>query len=103
MAGIWADALGLDQVGALDDFFRLGGHSLLSTRIVARIRDVFHVEVPLHIFFTDPTVAGLAATLQAGDRGDLIDRTATILLTMNGLTDDELAAAASDADKGGRP
>ncbi len=46
VAGIWAEVLGLDRVGVLDDFFDLGGHSLLSTRIVARLRDAFRTDVP---------------------------------------------------------
>ncbi|HYG64599.1 MAG TPA: amino acid adenylation domain-containing protein, partial [Thermoanaerobaculia bacterium] len=39
LAGIWADLLGLERVGAGDDFFALGGHSLLGTRMVSRLRD----------------------------------------------------------------
>jgi hypothetical protein len=47
LAGIWAQVLGIDQVGARDDFFALGGHSLLAIRVVARIREAFGAEVPV--------------------------------------------------------
>jgi amino acid adenylation domain-containing protein len=94
VAGIWAEALGLDQVGVLDDFFDLGGHSLLSTRIVARIRDAFQVEIPLHRVFAEPTVAGLTRTLleDSGSRG-VVEKTAELLIRLSALSDDQVAQA----------
>ncbi|WP_164494075.1 phosphopantetheine-binding protein, partial [Streptomyces sp. ADI97-07] len=61
LAGIWQDVLHLDRIGVHDNFFDLGGHSLLVTRLVARIRDEMGVEVPPQRFFEDPTVAAVAA------------------------------------------
>jgi amino acid adenylation domain-containing protein len=60
MAGIWSDLLGLERVGILDDFFELGGHSMLAAQIISRVRDAFHVELPLSSIFEKPTVAGLS-------------------------------------------
>jgi amino acid adenylation domain-containing protein len=70
LASIWAAVLGLDRVGAFDDFFDLGGHSLLATQVASRIRDAFGVDLPLREFFGGPTIAGVAGRIEERMRAE---------------------------------
>src|SRR6185369_15687659 len=57
---MWKQVLGVEQISIDDDFFELGGHSLLATQVIARIRQVFKVELGLQVLFAEPTIAGLS-------------------------------------------
>ena len=65
LTGIWAEVLGLERIGPNENFFDLGGHSLLATQVIARIRNVFQLQLPLNELFEYPTVAGLAERVKA--------------------------------------
>ena len=89
---VWAEMLDLEQVGIHDSFLELGGHSLLATRIVSRIRDMFHIEVPLRTLLVASTVAAMAVIMvqrqaEAFDPAEL----ARVLAEVEGLPDEQSA------------
>ncbi|MEA2562142.1 MAG: hypothetical protein QOH06_3646 [Acidobacteriota bacterium] len=59
LEAIWSEVLGRSPIGIDEDFFSLGGHSLLVTRMLTRVQEVFRVEVPLRQFWEAPTIAAL--------------------------------------------
>ncbi|MFE9686822.1 amino acid adenylation domain-containing protein [Streptomyces sp. NPDC006285] len=65
LCALFAEVLGLPEVGMDDDFFDLGGHSLLVTRLLARLRRELDTELAIDEFFQHPTVAGVDAVLSA--------------------------------------
>ncbi len=68
LAEIWGGLLNVQQVGIHDDFFELGGHSLLATRMTNQIRTATGVELALAAVFDRPTVEGIAAIIDEGDK-----------------------------------
>ncbi|HEV7672551.1 MAG TPA: amino acid adenylation domain-containing protein, partial [Thermoanaerobaculia bacterium] len=65
VAAVWSELFGFVEVGVHDDFFDLGGSSLVATGLAARLRTTLGVEVPLDALFEAPTVARLAAWIDA--------------------------------------
>ena len=60
LARIWSEILGVKEIGIHDNFFDLGGHSLMATQLVSRLRSAFEVEVLLSWIFEKPTVLEIA-------------------------------------------
>ncbi|ASZ12182.1 non-ribosomal peptide synthetase [Chitinophaga pendula] len=72
LVNIWKELLEVDRVGIQDDFFQLGGHSLLVTRVVSVIRKQLQVELSINDFFLYPTVEALAAQLESQEEKELL-------------------------------
>ena len=64
LAALWSELLGITDIGRRDDFFVIGGHSLLAARLVARLRERLGVEVTLRQIFETPALADLAEALR---------------------------------------
>ena len=100
---IWAELLGLEQVGIHANFFDLGGHSLLATQVMSRLQGEFRVELPLGTFFEQPTIASLALVIAEiqiakADQTEVL----RILAEVESLSEDEaqrLIAPNSEAKK----
>ncbi|HEY6349974.1 MAG TPA: amino acid adenylation domain-containing protein [Candidatus Angelobacter sp.] len=90
VAGIFAELLEIDRVGILDNFFDVGGHSLLAIQLASRLREVFQVEVPLRTIFDAPTVPGVAAALLVEeDERTRVERTAELMVKLAAVSDDQ--------------
>ncbi len=81
LAGLWGDVLGLPEVGVRDNFFDLGGNSLLAIRLVSYLTDIFEVEMPLKVLFESPTIEELVTYLEFSSGGKFeLERTAELYL-----------------------
>ncbi|HEU4884351.1 MAG TPA: non-ribosomal peptide synthetase, partial [Longimicrobium sp.] len=88
LAEIWTEVLRRERVGVTQNFFELGGHSLLATQVLVRIRDTFEVEIPIRVFFQDPTISGLASAIEAAGSPIL----AAMVDELEGLSAEEIEA-----------
>lgn len=100
IAAIWVETLGIKRVGVRDNFFEVGGHSLLAMQVISRIREEFQIELPVRSFFDGMTVERLAQSILDNEpvpgRSDKIARTLKAIAEM---PEDELLQMIS-AQKG---
>jgi acyl carrier protein len=64
VAEIWQELLGIQRIGIYDNYFELGGDSLLAAQVISRLRDNLEVELPLRSLFEVPTIAGLTELIE---------------------------------------
>jgi hypothetical protein len=76
VVGIFEEVLLLDRVGVSDNFFDVGGHSLLAMQVVSRVRDTFGVEIEVRNIFVEGTPESLGRRIEEAIRGDLEERLA---------------------------
>jgi amino acid adenylation domain-containing protein/FkbM family methyltransferase len=70
VAGIWSEVLKRERIDVFEDFFSLGGHSLLAAQVIARVRKIFKIEIPVLALFRSSTVAGLARVIEAAIKAE---------------------------------
>jgi len=92
LVAVWCDVLQLDRVGVHDDFFQLGGHSLLVMKVISRMKAISHSEFPLAAFFKHPTIAEQATMIEQEQSDNTDEELDGLLDELDGLSAEELAA-----------
>ncbi|HEX8353380.1 MAG TPA: phosphopantetheine-binding protein, partial [Pyrinomonadaceae bacterium] len=102
VAAVWAEVLGVRRVGVHENFFDLGGHSLVATQVVTRLCDAFDIELPLRCLFESPTVAGLSVAVVQRRAAQTDDELlAQALGELEQLSDEEVSAILTQGGAGG--
>jgi hypothetical protein len=87
--------LGVEAGSPDDDFFDLGGHSLVATQAISLLREVLDADVPLRMLFAHPTVAGFAGALRAA-YGPAVEVAAEQFVAVVAYSDEDVAALFDD-------
>jgi acyl carrier protein len=91
LLAVWAEILNIEKIGIEDDFFELGGDSVLAMQIVSRLRDMFRMDLPPILLFDAPTIEKLGLYMVAHEsRPGLAEKTAALLKQIEGMTDEEV-------------
>lgn len=91
LVAIWKELLGLADVGVDDDFFLVGGHSLVATRIVARVNEIFGVRLPLRALFEARSIAKVVVKIRALSAAPAeLDEIAAVYAEVGNMSDDEV-------------
>jgi acyl carrier protein len=92
LSTVWTNSLGIEKVGVDDDFFELGGASVVATQIVSRLRQMFQMELPAILLFEAPTISKLARyMIEHETRPGLTEKTAVLLKRIEGMSEEEVA------------
>jgi acyl carrier protein len=93
LVSIWTEVLSIDRIGIEDNFFMLGGHSLMATQLIGRVRTAFGYELPLRCLFQSPTISGLASAIYESQTTNTEDDEFLALMAeLDGLTEAEAQA-----------
>jgi acyl carrier protein len=96
---LFTEMLGGHQLGIHDNFFDLGGNSLVATQLISRLREELDVEIPLRTLFEAPTVAELSVAVVAKQAEDVdSDDLAQALAELRGLSPEERAALLAEEE-----
>ncbi len=97
VANIWAQVLGVERVGRHDNFFTLGGHSLLVVQLVNRVQELFDIRIVVRELFEAPTVAGITRTLIDHEpQPGMVDTMARLQQELDQMSDEEIRAALNE-------
>jgi acyl carrier protein len=90
LAGIFSQVLGVTSISVHDNFFDMGGHSLLAIRLSSQIGETFDLEIPMRTVFESPTVAEMAEEMLANpENREKVEDTARLLLEIAQLSEAE--------------
>ncbi|VEN73950.1 AMP-dependent synthetase [Candidatus Desulfarcum epimagneticum] len=65
IVGVYSDVLGIEEIGIKDNFFGMGGDSILATRIISRLQAIFRVNMPVVAIFRHPTISDIAPEIES--------------------------------------
>ena len=88
---IWQDVLEIENIGVNDNFFQLGGHSLLVTILISKIREIFQTDISLRSIFDAPVISDLSKLLlQKPAQRNMIEKAAQLYLRLAALSEEEV-------------
>jgi acyl carrier protein len=103
IAAIWCEVLGVERIGVHDNFFEIGGQSLMITQIYARLRHLLPRDLPLEKLFECPTVAALAELVVASEfEQQNADDIAELLEQIEGMSEEEANRVLRDEETNGK-
>lgn len=94
IAAVWRKLLGIQNIGINDNFFDLGGNSLMGTQLISELRAKFQVELPLRALFEDPTISGVAKIIEQETETKetpALDQVGDLLEQLKSMSDEQAA------------
>jgi amino acid adenylation domain-containing protein len=100
LVGIWIQMLKVPQIGINDNFFDLGGDSILSIRTISALRSTFKMEMSIRMLFDSPTVAEFAQAMLAHQKKPgQVEKIANLLMQIEAMSDDEIKATLQEKER----